>query len=144
MPFHGAPNILLNEVAIAKAGVSTNTVWTPAKGGEGFNFWAYLQSAGAASLLLQIEYSIFYPGYKAGATLQTDGLGLFDPNSTVRTNYRTITLVTANTTKDKWVHFDTPTEFRYFPSAVYRIRATENNVAAITALTVADFHNVMR
>ena len=47
------------------------------------------------------------------------------------------------TTKGAWQHYDTPAELKY-PVCWARVRAVENNVAAVTTLSVVVAFNGMR
>jgi len=142
MPFQTVTHIPQNEVAILQAGVDVSD-WIPAKGAEGFNFWAYMTSSGAASVLIAVEYTLLQPGFSRTATKSTDGRDLLDPNSTVRANYRSVTVEAALTTKGSWVHFNTPAELKY-PISHFRVRCTEGNVAAVTTLSTMVAINGMR
>lgn len=129
-----APDILINEKAIARAGTiygpgggAAKDGWVICKAGEGFNIWYYLTATGAPTINLTLLYTIFRPGRG----------GTFDPDSADRNNYRTLTLAAALSTKNAWTHIDTPAEIRDYPFVAYRVVATENDVAAVTTFTVA-------
>ena len=142
MPFQTVSNLTQNEVAITKNGSDTSG-WISAKGAEGFNFWLYMTAAGAPDVTVTFEYTLLPPGYSRTSTKSTDGLDLLDPNSTDRTNYRSVTIKANETTQDAWQHYNTPTELKY-PMSHYRIKCTENNVAAVTTLSFIVAHNGMR
>jgi len=102
-----------------------------------------MTSSGAASVLIAVEYTLLQPGFSRTATKSTDGKDLLDPNSTVRANYRSVTVEAALTTKGSWVHFNTPAELKY-PISHFRVRCTEGNVAAVTTLSTMVAINGMR
>lgn len=135
--FHERPLVLLNEVAITQAATATGA-WFTCPRAQAFNIWYYCTSAGAPSVTLNFDYSIF--GLESLTTTTTvpptRAYGLFHPAYTGRTNYRTIALASGVITLDAWTHIDTPDEMKY-PFASCRIRAVEANAGAVTTLTVA-------
>ena len=129
MSWHTVTHQLFNEVAIAQDGTAIGE-WVAVKGAEGFNFWDYLTSTGAPSVAISVDVSLFQPGATAA-----DGTQLHDRDSSTRNNFRTIEVVAATTTKDEWVHHDTPDELQY-PICWMRGRAVEGDVAAVDSLSV--------
>jgi len=131
-------DIPINEKAIAQnatiygpGGGAAADGWVLCKTGTGFNIWYYMTSAGAPTVNLTLRYTLFRPGHG----------GTHDPDSTARANYRTVTLGAALAVLDAWTHIDTPAEIRDYPFVAYQIVATENNVAAVTTLSVAIARN---
>jgi hypothetical protein len=133
--FHERSIVLLNEVAIVQAATSTG-VWMTCPRAQAFNIWYYCTSAGAPSVTLNFDYSIFGLEALTQAPPGTYAYGTFHPASTARTNYRTISLASGVITLNAWTHIDTPAEMKY-PFASCRIRAVEADAAAVTTLTVA-------
>jgi len=126
MPFQTVTNVTQNEVAILQAGVDVSA-WIPAKGAEGFNIAYRMTATGAPTVLLAIEYA------------------LMDPSVAYFTwdNFMSVTVAAALTKTSTLTHIDTPADLKY-PIQYYRVRCTENNVAAVTTLTVQVAHNGMR
>lgn len=122
-------DLLLAESAIAKNATATGD-WRKRPHGDAFNFWWYMTATGAPSVTIYVDYTIFDPAPSKHAG------GTHDPASTDRTNYRTITLASAQTTKGSWTHVDTPSELLY-PWTAYRVRVTEGAGAAVTTFTLA-------
>ena len=131
---------VLNEVVIAQAGTkygpgdsatAAGSDWVLCKVAEGFNIWYYMTATGAPTVGLTFQYTIFRPGIG----------GTHDPDSTARDNFRGVSLGAALSTKGAWTHIDTPAEIRDYPFIAYRLKATENNVAAVTTFSVVVCRN---
>lgn len=135
--FHARPVVLLNETAITQNTTATGS-WFNMPRAQAFNLWWYMTASGAPDVTIYLDYTIWKKGDVSVTSREppTTTPSTFAPESTSRTNYRTITLASNQTTKAAWTHIDTPDEMKY-PFSCCRVRVTENNVAAVTTFTFA-------
>lgn len=118
-PFQAVYDLPISNVAVT-SGNTTTSAWMPASTLVGANFWFYQASSGSPSSTITIDYTIFpLTTANAAPTIPVSG----------GTNYRTVTLKSAETTKAAWQHYDTPAELEY-PFLFYRINVAVSSANA--------------
>ena len=134
--FHERPLVLLNAATITKNGTVTGE-WFNCPRAQAFNFCYRITSAGAPDITIYIDYWLWPKGdtVKVADIPPTFTPTAFAPEYAAVDNDISVSLVTGVLTLDAWTHVDTPDGLKY-PFACCRARAVENNVAAVTGITV--------
>ena len=137
-PFQAGGDILVAEEAIAKNGSHTSG-WKTVSKGEAFHFGMYMTATGAPDVTITVDYWFWGEG-KAPPDQGTVADVSFDVASAARNNYFTVTLKANETTKDTWTRYNCPAELEY-PFVAYRVKVTENDVAAVDTISVICCNN---
>src|SRR5512138_1837616 len=114
-PFLATTNLPINYVLVDSGDVATATSeWIPASVAMNTNIWVAMTSSGTPTLTVTADVTVFDVVNGVVGTAITG----------IANNYRTISIGTT-TTKDAWVHIDSPAEMDY-PFKFIRYKLTIN------------------